>query len=164
MRNKDSQLQIRVNEKEKAWIAAQAKRCGISISAWVLKKIKSEESYTFMDILSRLNVKEPEENRSVLAELSDWLVSIPRSMFLQELSVPPGELPPLLLNQIAAMVEVAAEQKGERIPRWSRDIRPLSEPWFASTLQSLREYLLTRSPVAFKRRNLFVDSTIGGRV
>ena len=36
--------------------------------------------------------------------------------------------------------------------------------WFASELKSLRLHLLTKSPAPFRRRNLFVDSTLGDRV
>jgi len=37
-------------------------------------------------------------------------------------------------------------------------------PWFAVPFPSLRPYLLRVSPVAFKRRNIFIDSTVGDRV
>jgi hypothetical protein len=43
-------------------------------------------------------------------------------------------------------------------------VKPLERPWFASSLKSLRLHLLTASPPPFRRRNLFVDSTIGDRV
>jgi len=42
--------------------------------------------------------------------------------------------------------------------------RSLAEPWFATTLQSLRLHLLRVAPAAFRRRNLFVDAGAGGRV
>jgi hypothetical protein len=36
-------------------------------------------------------------------------------------------------------------------------------PFFATRLKSLRPHLLRTTPVAFRRRNIFADSTIGAR-
>jgi hypothetical protein len=41
---------------------------------------------------------------------------------------------------------------------------PLAEPVFASSLQSLRLHLLVLSPAPFRRRNIFIDSTLGARI
>lgn len=62
------------------------------------------------------------------------------------------------------MVEQAAHKKSLAPPDWVRDIEPLSVPWFATPLSSLRMHLLRAAPVPFKRRNLFVDAAVGGRV
>jgi hypothetical protein len=62
------------------------------------------------------------------------------------------------------MVEQAAHLKGVSSPVWTTTIPPLDAPRFATTLTSLRPYLLAASPVSFKRRNIFVDASIGGRV
>jgi hypothetical protein len=35
---------------------------------------------------------------------------------------------------------------------------------FCSSLQSLRMHLLTHSPPPFRRRNIFIDSSLGQRV
>jgi hypothetical protein len=45
-----------------------------------------------------------------------------------------------------------------------REVAPLEEPHFGAPLQSLRLHLLAASPVAFKRRNIFVDAAVGDRV
>jgi len=73
-------------------------------------------------------------------------------------------LSPLLGNYVAAMVEQAAAQKNVLPPKWVRDVAPLDQPFFASELASLRLHLLCSSPVPFKRRNIFVDSSIGARI
>lgn len=73
-------------------------------------------------------------------------------------------LSPFLQNYVAAMVEQAAHKKSLAPPDWVRDIEPLSVPWFATPLSSLRMHLLRAAPVPFKRRNLFVDAAVGGRV
>jgi hypothetical protein len=38
------------------------------------------------------------------------------------------------------------------------------DPLFGSQLASVRPYLLTRSPVALRRRNVFVDASFDQRV
>jgi hypothetical protein len=43
-------------------------------------------------------------------------------------------------------------------------VEPLERPWFAVPFASLRPHLLSAAPIAFKRRNLFVDATVGDRV
>ncbi|MDO8580740.1 MAG: hypothetical protein Q7S13_04600, partial [Candidatus Omnitrophota bacterium] len=77
---------------------------------------------------------------------------------------PVVSLSPYLANYIAAMVEYTAVKKGRRAPAWTRDIPPLEQPVFGSDLGSLKLHLLTHSPPPFRRRNLFVDSTVGQRV
>jgi len=54
--------------------------------------------------------------------------------------------------------------KNTQPPAWTEDVPPLDEPIFGSSLQSLRLHLLTNSPPAFSRRNIFIDSNIGDRV
>lgn len=100
-----------------------------------------------------------------LAELNDLLSDLAPVEFeavvgeadLLELS-PWGE------NYVAAMVEHAAQRAGVAPPSWTRAVAPLEEPWFASPLARHRPHLLRVSPVPFRRRNLFVDSTVGDRV
>jgi len=69
-----------------------------------------------------------------------------------------------LRTYVAAMVEHAAAMKGSSVPPWARDTPALSMPYFASRLQGLRLHLLSASPASFRRRNLFVDASIGDRV
>jgi len=44
------------------------------------------------------------------------------------------------------------------------DLAALEVPVFATDLASLRAHLLRASPVAYRRRNLFVDAAVGDRV
>jgi hypothetical protein len=62
------------------------------------------------------------------------------------------------------MVEQASAVAGASPPDWTRRVKPLERPWFASPLKNLRLHLLAHSPPPFRRRNLFVDSSIGDRV
>lgn len=73
-------------------------------------------------------------------------------------------LTPYLRNYVAAMVELAAHRRDVPPPDWVRDVEPMEEPRFATPLPGLRLHLLRTSPVPFKRRNIFIDSSIGDRV
>jgi hypothetical protein len=74
-------------------------------------------------------------------------------------------LTPYLRNYVAAMVELAAHQRDVSPPAWVRDVEPLETiPHFATPLAALRLHLLRAAPVPFKRRNIFIDSSIGDRV
>lgn len=79
-------------------------------------------------------------------------------------AAPEAVLSPFLLNYVAAMVEVACQKREIPLPGWTGMVAPLEEPVFGSTLQSLRLYLLTHSPAAFRRRNIFIDASVGDRV
>jgi hypothetical protein len=106
-----------------------------------------------------------EDSRFSLAELHDLLAECPRMLFAEAVhNPPPGGLSPYLTNYLAAMVEQAAAQKRLSPPAWTRRITPLAIPHFATPLESLRLHLLRSAPVPFKRRNIFVDSSIGARV
>jgi hypothetical protein len=71
---------------------------------------------------------------------------------------------PYLQNYVAAMVELAAHRQDVPSPAWVRDVEPMEVPRFATPMASLRLHLLRTSPVPFKRRNIFIDSSIGDRV
>jgi len=99
----------------------------------------------------------------VLAELNDLLTSAPRGQI--ELLSAPSIDDPYLANYVAAMVEQAIHLKGGvRPPTWTSGIAPLARPVFAAPWMSLRAHLLLESPVPFRRRNIFIDSSIGDRV
>jgi hypothetical protein len=67
-------------------------------------------------------------------------------------------------NYVTAMVEVAAHRAGVVPPPWTLDVPPLRTPVFIDDSLSLRLHLLTASPPPFRRRNIFIDSSIGDRV
>jgi hypothetical protein len=62
------------------------------------------------------------------------------------------------------MVEAVCAKRGIPLPTWTRKIGPLEAPQFGSKLQALRLHLLTHSPAAFRRRNIFIDASVGDRV
>jgi len=160
---KTAQLQIRLTPAQKASLRRRARRAGMDVSAWVLARIAPDSGRRFAGILRTL--RDPAARRFALAELNDLLADLPAAEFADAVDdADPAGLPPEDANRVAAMVEHAAALKGVAPPRWTRGIPPLDRPRFASDLPGLRAHLLRASPVAFRRRNLFVDSTIGDRV
>ena len=168
MAAKSEQLQIRVTPRQKAALKRQARAAGLDVSTYVLARVLPPERDRFADLLRELGSSA--DHRFALAELHDFLAGCPPMVFadaLQQTAVTANALAalsPLLQNYVAAMVEQSAAKKGLMPPAWVRDVLPLDAPHFAGELRSLRQYLMAVSPVPFKRRNLFVDATIGDRV
>lgn len=138
-------------------------REGTSISEYVLSRTLPDERVAFEKIVKQLN---QESSRSyALADLSDLLESLsPARLGRAVAEPPPIPAEAVWANYVAAMVETAIHRKQLKPPEWVADIAPLDEPWFATKLKSLRLHLLCESPPAFRRRNLFIDATLGDRV
>lgn len=163
MGTKSSQLQIRVSPREKSALEALARRAGQTVSAYVLSRVLPPAHLQFAELLRDL--AGDGDRRFVLAELNDLLTGL-SPMELRE-AVAEADLRSLssfLQNYVTAMVGLAAQRKGVSPPPWTREVVPLEEPYFATDLPGLRLHLLRSAPVAFKRRNLFVDASIGDRV
>jgi hypothetical protein len=153
---KTAQLQIRVAPAQKVRLKRLAAAAGQDVSAYVLDRVLPPARTRFEAILGRLAPES--DHRYALAELHDFLVGLGPGQFADALEGGVSErLSPLLRNYVAAMVEHAA-------PAWVREVAPLEEPHFGAPLQRLRLHLLAASPVAFKRRNIFVDAAVGDRV
>jgi len=160
---KTAQLQIRVTPAEKRELARRAREAGLDVSRWVLGRLIPPRRAVFEELVRALAV-DPDPSY-VLAEVGRLLSGLGRA----ELSVVAEVLPPVVLddvtaNQLAAMVETAAARLRVRPPAWAIRIEPLRAPWFPTPLLSLRLHLLCNAPPAFRRRNLFVDSTFESRV
>ena len=162
--SKTSQLQIRVDANQKERIRQRAADAGMDVSKWVLHKLLPPIEERFRQICYDL-ADGSAARTYVLAQLHDFFLCLEPREFSLAVRYPPGcQLPPFEANYLAAMLEYTATEKKVPPPEWVKDIEPLEMPWFASSLQSLRLYLLTHSPPAFRRRNLFVDSSVGSRV
>ncbi len=156
-------VQIRVTPDEKAALKRLARSSGQDLSNYMLSRSLPANRLRFEDILRHLRVEGG--HRFALAELNDLLSGLATVEF-------PGAVgeadltgcSPFLQSYVAAMVEHAAGLKEVAPPSWARSVGPLPLPYFASSLRGLRLHLLRASPVPFKRRNLFVDSSVGGRV
>jgi uncharacterized protein (DUF1778 family) len=160
---KTRQLQIRVSPAQKLAIQRQAERARMSMSEWILEKLFPSSQATFQSLVEALAASD--QPSFVFAELLDVLGPMNAEEFEVAVSEPPRvELDPYWRNYVAATVEHAAATKQARAPSWTRDIAPLDEPVFGSSLASLRLHLLVNSPPAFAARNIFIDSSVGERV
>lgn len=161
--NKTVHLQLRISPEEKAMIARAAKRANLSMSTWIMNKILPPQKNQFYELVKALHTSE--DKSYVYAQLNDLLYKLSPTQFTETVAVTPGiRLTAYDENYLAAMVEYAAVQKGVPPPVWTRDIPPLQQPVFGTDLKSLRMHLLTHSPCAFRRRNIFIDATLGDRV
>jgi hypothetical protein len=159
---KSAQLQIRVSPAEKAAIQRAARKAGMDMSAYVLARVLPPAARRFEALVE--GCRDPEGSRFALAELNSWLASLAASELRDAVASPPAGLSGYLANYVAAMVEHACARQGLAAPGWTATIAPLAEPVFGSSLTSLRLHLLTRSPPPFRRRNIFIDATVGDRV
>jgi len=159
---KSGQLQVRVTPAQKAAIGRAARRAGMDMSAYVLARVLPDPERRFQELTGAC--ADSRESRFALAELNAWLSGLGAGELREAVSTPPAPLTPYLANYVAAMTEVACARIGVAPPSWLRTTEPLAEPVFGSTLLSLRLYLLTHSPAPFRRRNIFIDASIGSRV
>ncbi|HEY7408154.1 MAG TPA: DUF1778 domain-containing protein [Gemmatimonadaceae bacterium] len=163
MSSKSEHLQIRVTARQKAMLKQAAAAAGQDVSTYVLARAIPDVRLTFAELLGAL--RRAEDHRYVLAELNDFLATLAPSEFRGAVETADvGGLSPFLANYVAAMVEQGSHLKGISAPPWTREVAPLRAPWFATPMNALRFHLLRASPVAFKRRNLFVDASVGARV
>lgn len=160
---RSEQLQIRVSPEEKAAIRRAAEHAGLDMSAYVLGRAlptPARQLHTCIDACAG-----PAPSSFGLAELNTLLTTWTAAELRDAIGTPPTtSLTPFLSNYIAAMIEQACEQRSVRVPHWVRAVAPLPEPAFGSTLISLRLHLLTHSPPPFRRRNIYIDATLGDRV
>jgi hypothetical protein len=159
---KTTQLQIRISKADKSALQRAAARAGLDLSAYVLARAHSRPRAEFRQAVRAAGQGEASfALAEVNALLSRFTAGELREAVADSL---PGSLSPYLSNYIAAMVEVACAMRGAPLPGWTRAIPPLPEPAFGSTLRSLRLHLLTHSPAAFRRRNIFIDATVDDQV
>ena len=59
---------------------------------------------------------------------------------------------------LAAVAEHLARRWDLRIPGWTdNSARSLHEPWFTTDIEALKPLLLAQSPLAFRKRMIFVE-------
>lgn len=163
MKQKSAQLQIRVTAGEKAAIQELARKAEMDMSAYVLSRVLSAPASRFAECVEAC--QDPESARYGLAELNSYLSDLSAPELQNAVATAPTvKLTPYIANYVAAMVENACQRQGVRVPAWVHAVEPLTEPVFATALQSLRLHLLTHSPPPFRRRNIFIDSSLGDRV
>ena len=159
---KSTQLQVRVSPAEKAAIQRAARRAGLDMSAYVLGRVLPPPGRHFQDLTD--TCREPQRASFALGELSSSLPTLSSTELQEAAMSQPDGLTPHLANYIAPMVEHACGRRRVVPPTWTIAIAQLTKPVFDSTLVSLRLYLLTHSPPPFRRRNIFIDATVGSSV
>lgn len=163
MTAKSQQLQIRVTPHQKAALRRLAAGAGLDISGYVLARVLPPKGGRFQELVKMLGHEA--DRRFALAELHDLLVGCAPVEYSEMVArADHSGLPALMQNYVAAMVEQAGAQKGVAPPVWVADIAPLDQPYFTTALKSFRLHLLQASPVPFKRRNIFIDASLGARV
>lgn len=161
--SKSTFLQIRLTPMEKRLVAQKAKNAGMEMSSWVKSCIFSTQMEQYLEIIQA--VTESKNTKEALASLNDFLSTVSKEQFEEAVAPLPIDMAGTFIgNYIASMVEHAAQQKKINPPLWTRTFDGLADPHFSSTLPSLRGYLLQVSPTAFKRRNIFIDSSVGDRL
>ena len=163
MARKSEQLQIRVTAAQKTRLRQLARRAGVDVSTYVLAQAMPATHERFQRAVTAL--RNEADHRYTFAELSEILVPLGAAELERTVSgADTTGLSEFAQNYLAATVEYLCVKRGAAIPSWTRLAVPLLEPWFATTLRSLRVHLLRSSPVAFKRRNLFVDAGPDARI
>ena len=157
-----AQLQVRVTPAEKAAIARAARRAGVGMSEYVLSRALPNQAVQWQGWLRKL--VRSDGAKIVLAGLSTWLAGLGAGELPGAIDAAPHGLSDFHANYVAAMAEHLCAARGVDAPRWTLAVAPLARPVFASDLKSLRLHLLAHSPAPFRRRNLFVDSVVGGQV
>lgn len=157
---KSQLLQLRISPAEKARIAAQARAANKPVSAWVLERLLGESSKKFQELAGL--AADRDEQTTALNGLNTLLTGLSGDALLDAVqSEPAARLTPFLSNYVAAMVETACAKSRVPAPHWTTHVARLDDPYFASSLQSLRLHLLVSSPPAFRQRNIFIDSSLG---
>jgi uncharacterized protein (DUF1778 family) len=160
---KTEQLQVRVSPSQKLAIKKQAAKAQMSMSEWILNKVFPSSQTSFKSLLEDLAASD--KPGYVFAELLELIDRMNADEYEQAVSEPPGvQLDPYWQSYLAATVEHAAAVKHAKAPSWTRDVAPLDEPAFGSSLESLKLHLLVNSPPAFIQRDIFIDSSVGKRV
>lgn len=162
---RSSYVQIRVTPAEKARLRRLADAAGRDLSSYMLARALPANRLRFRELLEVLEGEGEAGARLPLAELNDFLAALaPVELDDALADADPSRLSPFVAAYVAAMVEVACHGKNATPPAWTRRVPALEVPWFASPLRGHRLHLLRASPVPFRRRNLFIDASIGARV
>ena len=162
---KSEYIQIRVSEHEKKTIKTAAYEAGLDMSAYILGHLDIDLTSQWESLLANLQGSKSEDLHYPWAAIIDFLTPLNANQF-QHLfqSAHKWALSPENLNYLAATVERKALNLGISAPKWLLDIPPCANPYFADETPKLKLYLLLHGDPVFRRRNIFIDSSIGGRI
>ncbi len=160
---KEEQVQIRISKQDKDRLRVFAKNKNMELSSFILESVIPSLFKKFQELLSDL--KRSKYPKIKLAEINDFLCALnSRDLKAAVANRFEVQLDDYYTNYVAAMIEVACDQKDIAIPVWTQEIAGLDNPVFGSSLKSIRLHLLANALIPFKARNIFIDSSIGDRV
>lgn len=163
MNRKNDTIQIRVNLEQKKKLKALAKFYNKNLSELIISKLLTET--LMLDLVNIYNDMHDKDNWSFcLAKLNELLQKIPEQLWEELSEIEPKGLEHKQLAYISALLEQTAFIRKLKKPQWTSSVTALQTPLFASQLKSLQIYLLTVSPLPFRMRNIFIDSSAGDRV
>ena len=163
MPGKTAQLQIRVSPEQKRTLKRLAAEASMDLSAWILERVLPRSQQQFQELVAETAA--PDDRAYAFAELADFLRALPRGELERAIAhAPRARLDPAALNHLAAVVELSADRRAVKVPEWAGQVPVPDAPVFGSTLGSLRLYMLTHTPIALRRRNLFMDAAFDQRV
>lgn len=152
---KTSQLQIRISPAQKDVLKSLAADAGVSVSEYVLSKALPSHRLDFQERVEALRSDAP--RTTALSDLTNHLQSLSDLAFREATGGEgPQQMPDLMQNYVAAVVEQEAARRGVPAPEWTSSVAPLATPHFAWDLPSLRPHLMRVTPAAFKKRRVFV--------
>ncbi len=132
------------------------------MSEWVLARALPAPAAILGPLVRRVSSDGAPAAWAEIIERLQRLSGVEFDLAVRDLDV--AGLSPYASNYLAALVEMTAMRLDCRPPRWTRNVEPLVLPRFGTRLRRLKEHLLTHAPVAFRRRNIFVNAAIGDRV
>lgn len=65
---------------------------------------------------------------------------------------------------LASTIEYLCDEMGMDPPEWVGDVKPCTDPWFVSGMESLKAIAIVESPVYFRRRKIFVLENFLARI
>lgn len=163
---KNSFIQIRVSTEEKELIRSRAKQAHLEMSEWILQSIIPNPQAKFLSLLARLKrVQDSKERNFVINEIAVFLHRLSSEELHRAVSNPlEVGLNNLMDNYIAAMIEQTCVAKKIIAPVWLSEKTGVAEPFFGVEFFAVRLYLLSVSPPSFRKRNIFIDASIGDLV
>ncbi len=146
-----------VSPAEKAPLKRLAAEAGLSLSACVLERALPR---THEGVSARIRgLRDPIGVRNTLSDLTIYLGALADDEFDAAVAAADLErLTPLQKKCAAAAVEQESWRRARTPPAWTRTIEALEQPYFASSLRSLRPHQMRLAPAAFKRRNVYIPS------
>lgn len=159
---KDTHIQIRLSSTQKKVVEKNAKTQGLSISQYLLNLIEKDSSFDKKLTIIINEILKNGLDPYLLSEFSILVLDLSNNDLLKLVEKPfSSNCNGLSLNYLLATLETELKRRNLELPEWFGNIKSLKEPWFGTNLKSLRGFLLLNSPLAFRRRNIFIDSLIG---